>query len=437
MSGSQGAGNVRVAHAFQAPGPDEPGFAGVTPSRFNADHAVEIAAPGLVGGTATGAARVVGFGEALNAGLAGAVMLTRADARVALPNSRRLVHGPGVGVEDDAVAGTLAIRARPLGPEGFVAVAAPGRAAAAADADRVLEPAPGAPAGTLFLSLRPGLGRGWQALLRRPPGTAANIGAQPGTGAAFLPAAAAVATAAEGDEVAVECLADDGTTATFRATLLPAAPAAAVGPGFSASNRVAARFSAGAGQAEEASLDPSLALSPAGVLRARGLVMLAEPVTPAAGQTAVEWAIPPDVAALFLVFTNIAAAARVSGSQIMLSLRVGGVWRQATNEYFVQFSLTTNGARSDSVFLFPSLPISMNPTRGTNGFVHLYPGDAASRTHASAETIETTELNGNLLRAVYSGRSEFDGRPSDMRMRLANGAALAAQGLVTLLGVRT
>lgn len=83
------------------------------------------------------------------------------------------------------------------------------RALTAADNGRVLE---GATA-DVTLTLPAGLGKGFSCLLRRV--AAGNLTASAGTGVTFAPAAGPVATTAQWDEIAIECVADTGTAATF------------------------------------------------------------------------------------------------------------------------------------------------------------------------------------------------------------------------------
>ena len=84
-----------------------------------------------------------------------------------------------------------------------------GRTLAAADNGRVLEGG----ATDVTLTLPAGLGKGFSCLLRRV-GTG-NLTATAGPGVTFVPAAGPVATTAQWDEIAIECVADSGTAATY------------------------------------------------------------------------------------------------------------------------------------------------------------------------------------------------------------------------------
>jgi len=63
------------------------------------------------------------------------------------------------------------------------------------------------------LTLPAGLGKGFSCLLRRV--AAGNLLAAAGSGVTFAPQAGPIATTALWDEIAIECVADTGTTATF------------------------------------------------------------------------------------------------------------------------------------------------------------------------------------------------------------------------------
>ncbi|MCS6854494.1 MAG: hypothetical protein NZ523_07035 [Elioraea sp.] len=90
----------------------------------------------------------------------------------------------------------------------YVSVTA-NRTLTAADNGRVLEGG----ASDVTLTVPAGLGKGFSCLLRRV--AAGNLTATAGTGVTFAPAAGPVATTAQWDEIAIECVADSGTAATF------------------------------------------------------------------------------------------------------------------------------------------------------------------------------------------------------------------------------
>lgn len=83
------------------------------------------------------------------------------------------------------------------------------RTLTAADNGRVLEGG----ATDVTLTLPAGLGKGFSCLLRRVG--SGNLTATAGSGVTFVPAAGPIATTTQWDEIAIECVADSGTAATF------------------------------------------------------------------------------------------------------------------------------------------------------------------------------------------------------------------------------
>ncbi|WP_337875257.1 hypothetical protein [Elioraea sp.] len=90
------------------------------------------------------------------------------------------------------------------------------RQATAADNGRVVE----CDESNRTLTLPPGLGKGFACVVRRT--AAGNATVAKGGGVTFAPVDADVSTAALWDEIAVECIADTGSAATFLVRLVPA-----------------------------------------------------------------------------------------------------------------------------------------------------------------------------------------------------------------------
>jgi hypothetical protein len=90
------------------------------------------------------------------------------------------------------------------------------RAATAADNGKVIE----CDGSNRTLTLPAGLGKGFTCLVRRA--AAGNATVAKGTNVTFAPADASVSTTAAWDEIAIECIADSGSAATYLVRLLPA-----------------------------------------------------------------------------------------------------------------------------------------------------------------------------------------------------------------------
>jgi hypothetical protein len=118
-----------------------------------------------------------------------------------------------------AYGGTGATRTATLaavgGPASYAALTA-NRAATAADNGRVIE----CDGSDRTLTLPAGLGKGFACVVRRA--AAGNATVAKGGGVTFAPVDASVSTAALWDEIAVECIADTGSAATFLVRLVPA-----------------------------------------------------------------------------------------------------------------------------------------------------------------------------------------------------------------------
>lgn len=103
-----------------------------------------------------------------------------------------------------------------VGGAGSYAALTGNRTATAADNGRVIE----CDGSNRTLTLPAGLGKGFACVVRRA--AAGNATVAKGGGVTFAPTDGSVATAALWDEIAVECVADTGTAATYLVRLVPA-----------------------------------------------------------------------------------------------------------------------------------------------------------------------------------------------------------------------